>query len=276
MNKSYQKYSGAGNKFIIFDNLSDDIADRSEMVVSLFKNGANDEVDGVIFLEKGDPGDFSMNYFNRDGTADSLCGNGLRCTTRFISDNALSPKKLLHIASIGNIYLSGILDDGRITVSFPPPMIIRAEMKLKVNFSGWWEDLPCSYVDVGSPHIVIFIDDIGKGLKSMDEVNVEEWGRNIRMHNDLLPAGANVNFVQVTDPADSSLIIHTYERGVERETLACGTGALSSGIVAFIKKGLQPPINMFTRSGEILSVGFKVDGNEFRELTLTGGAERYE
>lgn len=276
MAKQFQKYSGAGNKFIIFDNLDNGITAHSQTVLDLFDNGNNNEVDGVIFVEKASTGDFGMNYFNRDGTADSLCGNGLRCTTRFISDNALSEQKLLHISSIGNIYLSGILDDERITVSFPPPQIIRVEMKIKVNFSGWWQDLPCSYVDVGSPHIVIFIEDIDDGSIKIDEVNVEEWGRNIRMHKDLLPAGANVNFVSITDPQKASLTLRTYERGVERETLACGTGALSTGIISFIKKGLQPPIEILTRSGEILSVGFKAVDNEFRDLTLTGGAERYE
>jgi diaminopimelate epimerase len=276
MIKLYQKYSGAGNKFIIFDNLESSIADHSSTVIDLFKDGANEEVDGVIFVEQSPIGDFSMNYFNRDGTADSLCGNGLRCMTRFISDNQLSDKKLLHIASIGNVYISGILDDGRITVSFPPPHIIRAEMKLKVNFSGWWEDLPCSYVDVGSPHIVIFIEDIADGTLAMDDINVEEWGRNIRMHKDLLPAGANVNFVSVTDSSKSFLTLRTYERGVERETLACGTGALSAGMISFIKKSISPPVNILTRSGEYLSVGFNTEGNDFKDLTLTGGAVRYE
>ena len=92
------------------------------------------------------------------------------------------------------------------------------------------------------------------------------------MHKDLQPEGANVNFVQLLDSVNSEIAIRTYERGVERETLACGTSALSSGLISFITKDIKPPVKILTRSGEYLVVDFKTDGNEFARLTLTGKA----
>lgn len=277
MDNKYQKYSGAGNKFIIFNNLDDNIINHSETVLSLFKDGNNAEIDGVIFVQKSIPGDFWMNYYNKDGTGNSLCGNGLRCTVQYIRDNGFTEKNDLLIESVGNLYRCIVLDENLISVAFPPPNIIRADLRLKVNFSGWGEDLKCSYVDVGSPHIVIFIDRLQKQeLNTLEEVNVEEWGREIRLHKDLLPEGANVNFVQLLDSVNSEIALRTYERGVERETLACGTGALSSGLISFIIKDIKPPIKILTRSGEFLTVNFKTDGNELTDLTLTGKALRYE
>ena len=266
----YQKYSGAGNKFIIFDNLDDGITNRSETVLGLFENGNNDEIDGVIFVEKSTLGDFWMNYYNRDGTGNSLCGNGLRCTVQFLLDNSLTDKHDLIIESIGKTFSCKVNDDGKITVTFPPPEIIRAGIKLKTALSDWSEDLPCSYINVGTPHIVIFIEDLG--LDSLEDVKVNEWGRSIRMHKDLMPEGANVNFIKVT--GDNEIAMRTYERGVERETLACGTGALSSAITVFAVKNIIPPIDILVRSGEHLTVGFGYDSNEIGALTLTGGAVR--
>lgn len=270
----FQKYSGAGNKFIIFDNIDDGIKNRSEVVLSLFHDGSNEEIDGVIFIEKSEIGDFHMNYYNRDGTADSLCGNGLRCTVRYLLDNNLTGKKNIKIESIGKLFPCTVNDDERITVTFPPPDIIRSHTKLKVDFSGRLEDLNCSYVDVGTPHIVIFIEEIGDGTLSLDDVNVNEWGRNIRMHKDLIPEGANVNFVKITSEGNGSIAMRTYERGVERETLACGTGALASGIASFTVKGIRPPVNILARSGEFLTVGFDHNSGEIGALSLTGPAVR--
>lgn len=268
----FQKYSGAGNKFIIFDNRDNSIGDRTKTVLDLFKGGDNEEIDGVIFLESSNAADFHMNYYNRDGTADSLCGNGLRCTVRYIKDNGFAEKNDIIIESIGKLFHSLINDDGRITVTFPSPGIIRSRIKLKVNFSDWSEDLDCSYIDVDTPHIVIFVDEIGNGTLSLEDIKVDEWGRNVRMHKDLMPEGANVNFVTIT--GENSISMRTYERGVERETLACGTGALASAIAAFTVKGVLPPVDILARSGDTLTVGFSHSADDIGELTLTGPAVR--
>jgi len=191
-----QKYSGAGNKFIILNNLSGQITDRKNEVIKFCKDAP--EMDGVIFVEKSLTGDFKMNYFNKDGTGDALCGNGLRCTVKYIEENKISDKKELNIEAVSEIYECKIISENEIAVKFPPPLTVKTNFKLKVHFQEWWDLLNCSYVEVGSPHIVVFIDDIEKPkVKSIDEINISEWGRNIRMHKDLMPQGANVNFVEI-------------------------------------------------------------------------------
>lgn len=268
-----QKYSGAGNKFIIINNIQRQITGHADNVIKLCSDDPS--MDGVIFVESSATGDFKMNYFNKDGTGDALCGNGLRCTVKYIVDNEISENRFFKIEAVGKIYDCEILESGKISVSFPPPVMIKTNFKLKVNFQEWWEMLNCSYVDCGSPHIVVFIDEIEKPvIKNLEEVNINEWGRNIRMHKDLMPEGANVNFVRVISEDDGELEIRSYERGVEGETLACGTGAISSAIIFYILRKQVMPVNILTRSGEYLTVNLKIENNKIKELNLTGKAER--
>jgi len=270
-----QKYTGAGNKFIILENLGNSISDHTKKVLELMSEIGNEEMDGVIFLETSSLGDFRMNYFNRDGTGNALCGNGLRCTVRYINDNNFSDNNNLIIEAVSNTYDCNILDNGNISVAFPPPKKIRTQFKLKVHFVEWWQSLNVSFVDVGSPHIIVFIDEIEKPkVKSLDEVEIMEWGRNIRMHKDLMPEGVNVSFVNVVSKENGEIEIRSYERGVERETLACGTGAISSAIVSNLIKEVMQPVKVLTKSGNYLTVDFDVVDNKIKNLTLAGGAER--
>jgi diaminopimelate epimerase len=268
-----QKYSGAGNKFITLNNLSGQITDRKNEVIKFCKD--DPEMDGVIFVEKSLTGDFKMNYFNKDGTGDALCGNGLRCTVKYIEENKLSANISLKIEAVGNIYKCEILEDGKISVLFPPPVFVKTNFKLKVHFQEWWELLNSSFVDCGSPHVVVFIDEIEKPVvKSLEEVNINEWGKNIRMHKDLMPEGANVNFVKIISADEGELEIRSYERGVEGETLACGTGAISSAIIFYILKKQVKPVMVLTKSGEYLIVDFIISGKKIIGIKLTGKAER--
>lgn len=268
-----QKYSGAGNKFIMIKDIQGNIKDHSELVLKLAS--ADKEIDGVIFIENSDKADFKMNYFNKDGSGDALCGNGLRCTARYIQDNNISDKKNLEIEAVSEIYECEFLDNGMISVSFPPPVRIKTNFKLKVHFQEWWELLNCSYVDCGSPHIVVFIDEIEKPkIKELDEIKINEWGRNIRMHKDLMPEGANVNFVKVISEEKGELEIRSYERGVEGETLACGTGAISSAVIFYLLRNQVKPVRLLTRSGEYLIADMKINDNKITGLYLTGEAIR--
>ena len=271
-----QKYSGAGNKFIILENLEGNYTDLSKTVTDLTSKVENAETDGVIFLEKSEIADFKMNYFNKDGTGDALCGNGLRCTMKYISDNNYSEKNELKLEAVSKIYECKIIDENKISVIFPPPLKVKTNFKLKVHFQEWWELLNCSYVDCGSPHIVIFIDEIEKPkVNNLEEVNISEWGRNIRMHKDLMPEGANVNFVKVISNEKSELEIRSFERGVEGETLACGTGAISSALIYFILRNPIKPISVLTRSGEYLFIDFEIENKKLVNVKLAGNAERY-
>ena len=268
-----QKYSGAGNKFIMINDPKGKIKDHSDLVIKL--TSEDPEMDGVIFIEGSGIADFKMNYFNKDGTGDALCGNGLRCTAKYILDNNLSDKKNLNIEAVSEIYECEFLEAGLISVLFPPPVKVKTNFKLKVHFQEWWELLNCSYVDCGSPHIVVFIDEIEKPIvKDLNEIKINEWGRNIRMHKDLMPEGANVNFVKVISKERGELEIRSYERGVEGETLACGTGAISSALIFFILRNQKNEIKLLTRSGECLIVKLEIENGKFNKIHLTGNAVR--
>lgn len=270
-----QKYSGAGNKFIILNNLSDNYKNYKDEVFKL--TSENKEIDGVIFLEKSLIADFKMNYFNRDGSGNALCGNGLRCIMKYIADNKISSASELYIEAVSKVYTCNFLYDEQISVSFPPPIKIKTNFKLKVHFQESWDLLNCSYVDCGSPHIVVFIDEIEKPkVKNLDEVNINEWGKNIRMHKDFMPEGANVNFVNVVSKQKGEIEIRSYERGVEAETLACGTGAISSALVFFILREQIQPIKVLTRSGEYLTVDFELNNKKLKKIELIGAAHQYE
>lgn len=269
----YKKYSGAGNTFLIVNNLDEAIKNHKELVIDLIGRDGNEKFDGVIFLEHSDIADFHMNHFNKDGTGNALCGNGLRCTARYIEDNQLSSKNIITLEAVSKIFKCEFLSNRQISVTFPPPNIIRLNFSLKVNFSEWWQQLRVHFVDVGSPHIVVFIKDIRNPIiKHLYEVHINDWGRNIRMHKDLMPDGANVNFVELKSYERSELEIRSYERGVEGETLACGTGAISTALVAYSVYDMVPPIKILTKSGEYLTVDFKFESEKFRNLILAGNA----
>ncbi|HAY33404.1 MAG TPA: diaminopimelate epimerase [Ignavibacteria bacterium] len=266
-----QKYSGAGNSFIITDNRNSHITDYYTIVIELMKKYPG--TDGVIFLENSGKADFKMNYFNRDGTGDALCGNGLRCIVKFISDNGISDNCKLRIEAVSQIYESEIISDNEISIRFPPPVTVKTNFRLKVHFQEWWELLKCSYVDIGSPHIVVFTDDIEKPkVNSIEEVNIDEWGRNIRMHKDLMPEGANVNFAEITGSGE--LAIRSFERGVEAETLACGTGSISAALIYYITREQIKPVRLLTRSGQYLKVDFEINEKKLKSITLSGEAEK--
>lgn len=266
-----QKYSGAGNSFIIMDNRNSDVSDYYTIVIDLMEKFPGN--DGVIFLETSGKADFRMNYFNRDGTGDALCGNGLRCTVKYISDNLFSERNKLNIETVSQIYECEIISGNEISVKFPPPVIIKTNFRLKVHFQEWWELLKCSYVDIGSPHIVVFTDDIQKPkVNSIEEVNISEWGRNIRMHKDLMPEGANVNFAEIT--GSGQLAIRSFERGVEAETLACGTGSISAALIYYITREQCKPVRLLTRSGKYLKVDFEICEKKLKSITLSGEAEK--
>ena len=272
-----KKYSGAGNTFLMINNLDGSVKNHRDTVIDLIGQEGNEHFDGVIFVENSDIADFHMNYFNKDGTGNALCGNGLRCTAKFIEDTNLSDKKYITLEAVSKIYECANLENGLISVNFPPPANIRLNFNLKVHFTEWWQMLRVHYVDVGSPHIVAFIKDIKNPLvQHLYEVDINKWGKNIRMHRDLMPEGANVNFVSLKSYDKSEMEIRSYERGVEGETMACGTGAISTAIVAYLLYDIIPPIKILTRSAEYLTVDFKFEDGIFRNLSLSGNASLIE
>lgn len=267
----FKKYSGAGNKFLMVNNLDGSIHSNGKIVIELMQ--VHTGFDGVIFVEPSSIADYKMNYYNKDGTGDALCGNGLRCTARFLKDAGIFNNEIILLEGVGKIYDCRFTDDGEISVGFPPPEKMKFNFKLKVHFAEWWQLVNVSYVDVGSPHAIIFIEDIEKPLvNKLEEIPIDEWGKYVRMHKDFLPDGVNAHFVKVVNAEKGYLQIRSFERGVEGETLACGTGSLSSAIAAYAVKNVKTPVRLHTRSSEYLTVNFNVVKGVIRELSLKGKA----
>ena len=271
---AYKKYSGAGNTFLMINNLDGGITDRRTVVLGLMEE--NKGFDGVIFVEESSIADYHMNYYNRDGTGNALCGNGLRCTAKYILDEGISSKRIMSLEAVGRIFDSEFCFDGQINVGFPPPVKMKFNFKLKVQFEEWWQMLNVSYIDVGSPHIVAFIDEIEKpAVTSLEQIPIDDWGRNLRMHKDLMPEGANINFVKVIK--DNEIAIRSFERGVEAETKACGTGAISAAITCLATRKMKDEIKVLTISGEYLTVGIQLvpaeeNKTRIKKITLKGNA----
>ncbi|HRE39974.1 MAG TPA: diaminopimelate epimerase [Ignavibacteria bacterium] len=276
MNKNFLKYSGAGNNFIIINNLTSGYRDKKSLVIDLAKNIENADIDGIIFIEESNNADYKMSYYNRDGTDDGLCGNGLRCTAKYISDNINSDLKNISIEALGKLFNAEILSDGLVLVEFPPPVIVNPNMRLIVNFENWFNEINCGYIDVGSPHIVIPISEISKldkTIQSLDEIEISKLGKYFRYHKDLMPQGVNVNFINLLSAENSIVESRVYERGVEGETLASGTGSLSVAIFSYIKYNLDLPINIKTRSNQLLTVDFSFEIEKVKSMKLVGKAE---
>jgi diaminopimelate epimerase len=268
---NYTKMSGAGNTFIMVDGKElpegTDLAALAPVVCAddLEHGGA----DGFIAIEPWKKGDFEMRYYNRDGSTGMMCGNGGRCAVRFACDHGyVRDAGEISFINAGVVYRAAMTEQG-VKVWFPEPKAFRF---------GWEIDLlgrsrTCHYADVGTPHAVIFIDELGEPeLHDVAQLDLTTWGPPLRAHARFGPDGANANFVEVR-PDNSGLLLRTFERGVEAETGACGTGAISSAIIAAYLRGLHTPVSVTTSSGKTLRVDFKIGREDVTDVSLEGDAE---
>ena len=273
-NISFNKMSGAGNDFVVFNlnsfsqlnldkNLVKKICDRH------FGIGA----DGLITISNSEKYDFEMNYFNADGTTGSLCGNGARCAIMFAKKNGLLKNNSAKFLSNELEYSGEIISAKEVRFDLSSPQKIKLNFKVKAGN----QLITASFVDTGSPHIVIYLDQILVDAKNpkifytnIDDVPVVELGREIRNLPEFYPEGVNVNFLKAEN---NYLKIRTYERGVEDETLACGTGSVASAIISNLIKNFSAPVTFITRGNDKLFVDFEVENNGFSKVSLTGPAE---
>ena len=245
---AFNKYQGAGNDFIMIDNRQDLIdPDNSEIINRLCDRRFGIGADGLILVSDHDTLDFEMKYFNSDGKLGSMCGNGGRCTAHFAMKCGISGRNQKFMAFDG-IHQALVEND-----------IVRLQMADVRDYKIVNDNY---FINTGSPHYIIFSDDV-------DSINVNEEGKKIRWSENFAPGGTNVNFVQVVD---NVLKIRTFERGVEEETLACGTGVTASAIAAVLKGHFgTAPINVRARGGD-LKVEFKKDNGNITNVWLTGPA----
>ena len=269
----YFIYSGAGNDFIMLNNWDNAVPFEKQ---SDFARKICDEqfpnIDGVIFVDKpeGKESLVRMNYFNRDGSYGAMCGNGARCIAQFSIDEGLVRQGIFNLEAVDKTYKAEIEETGIVKIYFPPP----SEIKLNISIED--KALNVNRVQVGTEHVVLFIkDETNKKVlnsASLDNVKVNELGKVIRFHKQFQPKGANVNFTDVI--SENEIRIRTYERGVERETLACGTGIISSAIVSSLLELVNPPVKVLVQSGERLSVDFINDNGKISGLSLEGSARK--
>lgn len=273
ISSSLKKYSGAGNNFYFLDDREASFpCDDQELIISLCKGRDNSRknsgVDGLILLQKAqetEKADFRMRIFNRDGSEAEMCGNGLRCLVRFISDLGI-PGRRFRIESLSYIHETSIGDgDGLISCSMQDPTDLKWDIELVVC----GKKLTFHQLNTGVPHLVTFVEE------GLDEVDVVTLGREVRFHPLFQPNGVNVNFACFSDGGRKNRVdVRTYERGVEGETLACGTGATAVALATGKIFGVSSPVEVVTRSGEGLIIVFSRENEGFSGVWMKGPGER--
>ncbi len=258
----FTKMSGTGNDFIIIDHRqpflkeTEMAAFAAKVCKRMFSVGA----DGLILIEQHPEADFQWQFFNGDGSRAEMCGNGARCAARYAYSKGIAPATMSFMTVAGLIRAEVIGD--QVKLEMTPPTA--TEQGRALIFGG--EERTIQFSNTGVPHAVYFVESNG-------QTPVKEWGREVRMHGHFQPAGTNVNFAEVTGP--SSLTVRTYERGVEDETMACGTGAVASALLGGLLGYVTSPVAVTSSGGEVLTIYFDIEDREknlVRNVFLEGPA----
>lgn len=266
---NFSKFSGAGNDFIIIDNREKLIPDTAmpEMAKKICKRKLSAGADGLIFIEHPlkisetakDHVDFKWQFFNADGSRAEMCGNGARCAARFAYLNNMAGLNMTFQTDAGMIRADILAVTNRVKVNMTDPKDQHPETVIETTRGR----IPVFSVNTGVPHVVMMVDDI-------ENTDVKSLGREIRFHDAFAPAGTNVNFLM---PKQNSIIFNrTYERGVEDETLACGTGCVASALCAAHHLGFQSPVTVRTRSNVDLAIHFTKNNDRYADIHLEGDA----
>jgi diaminopimelate epimerase len=265
---NFTKMNGAGNDFILIDQNSNP---EFEPIPILIENMCDRRkgigADGLLFIKRNNDFDFELEYYNSDGYLGSLCGNGARCSIKFAFDNLIHEKTKTTFLCNKQIYYGEKLNEEIFKFQLNEVTDIRINEEIIVN----GQKINSSFLNNGSPHSIIFWDEFKNATdENFDNFDINKFGKEIRYSEFYKPDGTNVNFLL----REGNLIkIRTYERGVEEETLACGTGTVASAIIVNIKLQIDPPIHFFTRGKDELIVDFKKNNSNFTKITLTGPAK---
>jgi diaminopimelate epimerase len=267
----FAKMSGAGNDFIVIDKSKNKSASlKPNQIIKLCNRRNGIGADGIILISDSKDNDFAMEYFNADGSTGSLCGNGARCAIQYASNSKRLKNGKARFQSNDEIFNGQIINNGLVRFELKPPTRVKLNFKLKAAN----QLIKSHYADTGSPHVVIEIEDVlaqpkdlNSRYRNIANFPVFEIGKEIRYHKDFSPVGANVNFIQIKN---DEILIRTYERGVENETLACGTGSAAVAIIMNTHKNVKPPIKLKTWGGDELIVDFQRVGDRYEKLSLTG------
>lgn len=255
MNIPFSKYSGCGNDFVMIDNRSHIFPIHLDSIIHLCHRQKGIGADGIILLENSEKADLKMRIFNADGSEAEMCGNGIRCLLGFAQELGIE-KTSCRIETMERILKVSLAKKNEVCVEMGQPTNIRWDLPIaSTSYHG-----QAHFLNTGVPHLVLFFDRI-------DDIDVYSLGKELRNHSAFSPQGTNVNFAAVKNDI---VHIRTYERGVENETLACGTGATACGLAAAKKYQLTTPVHVKTLFGDILKIGFDPIASELADVTLTG------
>ncbi len=261
MTLSFTKMNGAGNDFVMLDNRDLSLSLTTAQIEKLCDRHRGVGADGLLCVEPAtDGGDFKMRYYNADGGEAEMCGNGARCFGRFVNHLHGDSLKLIRFETLAGI-ISAEFEGDQVRINMSAPHSLKLAQSLPV--AG--ETLTVHSVNTGVPHAVVFVDDL-------ENVPVCEWGAGLRYHEAFKPKGTNANFAKVLAPG--SISIRTYERGVEGETLACGTGMVACALIHHELTGVASPVSVLVKGGDTLRIGFtETAPHEYTDVTLFGPAD---
>ncbi len=252
----FYKLSGSGNDFIVINNLNNERAfDYFKDIVTRVTNRNNGVgADGLIVINPDEEVDFRWDFFNSDGSVAEMCGNGARCAARVFS--YISGKSDMVFKTLAG-KIDAYVNNSLVKVRLSDPKELKEDIELELEGTK----IKGSFINTGVPHLVVPVDHI-------EDFNVKETGKKLRFHSYFAPKGTNVNFVKHLK--DNTIMVRTYERGVEDETLACGTGACATALI-FGKKGvIKNKADIITSGGERLSVYFTIHESKIHNVYLEG------
>ena len=258
----FTKMVASGNDFVVIDNRNHKLSDYGHSLSDIAKKLCGRRLsvgaDGLLLIEDSKKADLKMRIFNPDGSEVDMCGNGSRSVALYAVESGIAPKDMRIETGAGIIDAEVIGLNVKVRLTDPKDLSLNKRLKIgkkvhKVHF-----------INTGVPHVVSF-------LKDIDKLNVGSIGSKIRYHKSFKPEGTNADFVKVLNPKE--IKIRTYERGVERETYACGTGAAASAIASGLVYGFKPHIDVTTKSGEVLRVYFDIKGRRINNVYLEGEAK---
>jgi diaminopimelate epimerase len=251
------KMNGSGNDFILIDNRTQvlDIQNIPEFVKTVCERKVSVGADGLIIIENSEHADFLWRFFNADGSEVEMCGNGGRCAARFARIKGIAGDKLSFETKAGIIDAEVRGNEVKLRLTDPH--------SIRTDFSVMIDDRPfeMNFINTGVPHVVHYVNDL-------DRFDVFNIGRAIRYHKEFHPTGTNANFLESVDR--HTIKVRTYERGVEDETLACGTGAVASALISSSKGLAESPVDVRVKSNEILKIHFRKTDTGFADIYLEG------
>ena len=262
------KMNGSGNDFIIVDNRDQRLPREryQELTRRACRRKLSVGADGFIAIENDPETDFQWQFYNADGSVAEMCGNGARCAARFAYLQEIVDKPVMTFRTLAGVIHAEVIQE-RVKINATPPHSVKSDLDLQVD----GRTLAVDFINTGVPHAVHFVE----SAMALEDFDVFHWGRALRNHPQFQPAGANANFVFLRDR--QHLLVRTYERGVEAETLACGTGTIASALVAAMQHQAVSPVEVETRSGEVLTIYFQQtrdsDGPRFTDVYLEGDAK---